>query len=117
MLSNSYRLFRTKFLIRPIALACFAAATITTRAQTAATSYIFRHLAGAPGGPGKADGVGTAARFNYATGVAADQAGNVYVTDSHAETIRKITPNGIVTTVAGMPTVAGSSDGIGSAAR
>jgi len=117
MTPNFHRLFRTKRLIRSIAMACTTAATILTHAQTAATPYVFRHLAGAPGGPGKADGVGTAARFNYATGVVADQAGNIYVTDSHAETVRKITPNGIVTTIAGMPTVAGSTDGTGSAAR
>ncbi|MEO6993833.1 MAG: immunoglobulin domain-containing protein [Lacunisphaera sp.] len=117
MTSNSCRLFRTERLIRPIALAFFSAAAITTHAQTATTPYVFRHLAGAPGGPGKADGVGTAARFNYATGVVADSAGNVYVTDSHGETIRKITPSGIVTTIAGTPTVAGSTDGTGAAAR
>lgn len=50
-------------------------------------------------------------------GIAADAAGNVYVTDSGNHTIRKISPAGVVTTIGGMPGVGGNSNGIGSAAR
>lgn len=74
-------------------------------------------IAGMPGVSGSADGVGSAARFYYPTGVAVDSGGNVYVADSINHTIRKITPAGIVTTLAGTAQSAGSADGVGAAAR
>jgi sugar lactone lactonase YvrE len=74
-------------------------------------------LAGAAGIPGSADGAGGAARFNGPTGVAVDGSGNVYVADAGNTSIRKITANGVVTTFAGVSGVAGSSDGLGAAAR
>lgn len=72
-------------------------------------------LAGEAGESGSTDGTGSAARFAFPVAVAADGTGNVYVTDNH--TIRKITPAGVVTTLAGMPGISGSADGAGSAAR
>jgi len=74
-------------------------------------------LAGLGGGSGSADGAGSAAHFYFPCGVAVDGSGNVYVADSGNDTIRKITPAGVVSTLAGLARKAGSADGTGGAAR
>jgi sugar lactone lactonase YvrE len=74
-------------------------------------------LAGLGGSSGSADGTGSAARFYWPYGVAVDSAGNVYVADTWNYTIRKVTPGGVVTTLAGLAGTGGSTDGTGSAAR
>jgi streptogramin lyase len=66
---------------------------------------------------GSADDTGTAARFNGPQGVAVDGAGNVFVADTYNDTIRKISPSGEVTTLAGTAGSLGSADGTGAAAR
>lgn len=66
---------------------------------------------------GSRDGTGTAARFFYPYAVAVDSVGNVYVADEGNDLIRKITPDGVVTTLAGSAKEGGSADGFGSAAR
>src|SRR5437870_10925860 len=74
-------------------------------------------LAGLAGNHDYTDGTGSNARFGNLFGIAADSAGNVYVADNTYSTIRKITPAGVVTTLAGTPGISGSADGTGSAAR
>jgi hypothetical protein len=74
-------------------------------------------LGGGPGGPGWQDGTGAAAGFHEPYGVATDSASNVYVADFANEIIRKITPAGVVTTLAGTAKMSGSTDGSGAAAR
>lgn len=72
-------------------------------------------FAGTVGTPAYADGTGTAAMFNRPSGIAADAQGNVYVADTFNNMIRKITPAGVVTTLAGT-TTSGQQDGTGAAA-
>ncbi len=74
-------------------------------------------LAGLAGSIGSTDGTGSAARFAYPAAVAVDSAGNVYVADVSNQTIRKITPAGVVSTLAGLAGSQGSADGLGSSAR
>jgi sugar lactone lactonase YvrE len=57
-------------------------------------------LAGSPT-PGKANGKGKAASFNFPNDVTVDSVGNVFVADSANHLIRKITPDGTVSTIAG----------------
>lgn len=93
---------------------CLALALISTAwAQT----YSFTTIAGRPPLTGSVDGVGSEARFNGPFATAVDSAGNVYVPDVNAHIIRKITPAGVVTTLAGKAGERGSADGVGSAAR
>ena len=72
--------------------------------------------AGGAGVTGSADGAAAAARFNHPTGVAVDGSGNLYVSDTTNNTIRKITAAGAVTTLAGLAGVSGAQDGTGAAA-
>jgi hypothetical protein len=70
------------------------------------------HVSTLAGGakPGFADGPGTQARFNNPMGLAVDHTGHVLVADSDNHRIRKITPKGVVSTLAGTGT-RGSADG------
>ncbi|MEI7730225.1 MAG: immunoglobulin domain-containing protein [Verrucomicrobiota bacterium] len=66
---------------------------------------------------GTNDGQGAAARFNFPHSAAVDSAGNVYVGDALNYTVRVVTPDAIVTTVAGLAGTSGSADGTGCNAR
>jgi sugar lactone lactonase YvrE len=67
------------------------------------------------GATGSADGTGTAASFNTPAGITIDASGNLYVADEFNQKIRKITPAGVVTTVAGSGAV-GNTNGPAAAA-
>jgi hypothetical protein len=73
-------------------------------------------IAGTPTFSGTSDGSEGTALFNSPSGVAVDGSGNIYVADTGNNTIREITAGGTVMTIAGMPMVAGTTDGSGSAA-
>jgi len=70
-------------------------------------------LAGLAGKPGREDGSGSAARFLAPLGIAVDGANNVYVAEFASDIIRKITPEGVVSTLAGSAGNPGSEDGTG----
>jgi kumamolisin len=83
--------------------------------------------AGQAGIASHADGPALQAIFNAPTGVAVDSSGNVYVTDALVppigstaagnDLIRRITPAGVVSTIAGQAGVTGSTNGTGTAAQ
>jgi subtilisin family serine protease/sugar lactone lactonase YvrE len=56
-------------------------------------------------------GPGTSAQISEARALAVDAAGNLYIADTYNEAIRKLTPDGIITTVAGNGTQGYSGDG------
>lgn len=95
------------------------AGTVTSTAATltvlAVPTGSISLMAGSTGGPGNRNGVGPAARFNFPSGLATDAAGNIYVADSGNNRIQKVTPAGLVTTLAGSRQSA-YMDGQGSAA-
>lgn len=62
-------------------------------------------------GPGLADGPASESKFNFPRGMAVDSEGNVYVCDMNNHVIRKITLDGLVTTLTGQRGTAGYVDG------
>ena len=81
------------------------------------TGGVVTTFAGSPGLSGSTDGTGSAARFSGLLGIAVDRANNLYVTEDGNKTVRKITPAGVVSTLAGLAGVSGTADGAGSTAR
>jgi sugar lactone lactonase YvrE len=79
------------------------------RIRKISTDGIVTTLAGT-GSPGYVDGPGASAQFNAPSDLCADANGNIYVSDFQNQYIRKITPDGMVSTIAGSG-VAGYLDG------
>ena len=89
--------------VRKIASAASSAPLVTTLA--------FSNIAG------NIDGTGTAAELNGPSDIAADTNGNLFVTMSAGNSVRRITPAGSITTLAGsLSGTAGYADGLGTAA-
>ncbi len=78
-------------------------------------NYVFTLLAG--GTEGSKDGAGAAAQFKWPHGLSVDAAGNVFVADRGNDLVRKISRDGVVSTVAGAAGEYGNADGAGGAAR
>jgi len=66
-------------------------------------------LAGSAWRAGSVDGIGPVSRFYCPSGVAVDSVGNIFVADVNNETVRKVTPTGMVTTLAGSAGQVGSA--------
>jgi sugar lactone lactonase YvrE len=75
------------------------------------TSHVVTTFAGLAGASGTTDGTGSSARFDLPAGIVVDADDNLYVADSNNHSIRRITPAGVVTTVAGTPGSNGTTDG------
>jgi len=84
------------------------------------TNWVSSTIAGKAGSSGSTDGTIGTARFNEPTGVAADSAGNVYISENFGITVRKLMPigtNWVTATIGGRAMTGGASDGTNSAAR
>jgi sugar lactone lactonase YvrE len=73
-------------------------------------------IAGSLDERGHVDGPGSKARFHAPMSIAGDQFGNIFVADTLNHVIRKISPDGMVSTFAGTPKKTGYADGLGSRA-
>ena len=94
----------------------FVADTANSTIRRISTAADVITLAGSAS-PGSSDGNGIGARFSHPAGIATTNAGDVIVADRRNHTIRKVTPAGDVTTIAGVPGSIGSANGTGSEAR
>lgn len=85
-----------------------------TTAQEKPKTLIVQTFAGS-GSSGYLDATGTYSQFYQPKGITMDPSGNLYVTDYRNNRIRKITPEGVVTTFAG--STGGFADGTGTSAQ
>jgi len=76
-------------------------------------SGVVTTIAGVPGQSGHRDGDAAQTLFHHPFGIGVDPWGNVIVSEESNHTIRKIAPNGRVTTIAGTPGTSGNADGAG----
>jgi sugar lactone lactonase YvrE len=86
-------------------------------AAARAQQFNWTLVAGTPPQNGSADGAAADARYYNPNSLVADSAGNLYVTDTFNHTIRKVSPSGAASTVAGSPRTSGTVNGTGNAAR
>jgi len=102
----------TQGFLRFLFLSC---AVFASGSRLAAENYAITTLVGTGNTSGAADG--TPGSFRNPYGIAIDSAKNLYVSDTLNNTIRKITPARVVSTLAGTAGLFGSADGAGAAAR
>ncbi len=101
-------------MLSPFRVLSFASIVVLGSTITPAQAEDYSITTFAGGGSGVD---GTPGRFTNPYSIAIDSAKNLYVADTVGNTIRKVTPAGVVSTLAGSPGVSGSADGTGSAAR
>jgi len=95
----------------------YVADTLNHVIRRITSSGVVTTFAGSAGEPGATNGTGGAARFRQPSDVAVDANGTLYVADTGNELIRRISPAGVVTTLAGSAGEFGFADGTGGAAR
>ena len=95
----------------------FVADTANSTIRKVTAAGVVSTYAGAAGIVNSYDGAGANARFYHPEGLALDAGGNLYVADTWNHTIRKITPAGAVSTLAGLAGYFGATDGTNSKAR
>ena len=93
----------------------YVADMVNNRVLKISSSGTLSTFAGS-GEAGAADGQGISAQFNHPTSLITDPVGNVYVVDAGNNEIRRISPDGNVTTLAGSPANSVSTDGSSGAA-
>ena len=83
----------------------FIADTLNNRIRKVTTAGIISTVGGTGTSGFSGDGSpAVSAQLNYPVGVAVDAAGNLFIADSDNNRIRKVTPDGIISTVAGTGT-------------
>ena len=112
----SHRRLNLTFSVLALLTGCHLLSVPAAAQSNNAAAYTWTTFAGSPT-IGSADGAGSNARFFNPSGVAVDAQGNVYVADTGNDTIRKFTPSGVTSTIAGFPGTSGSADGTNSQAR
>lgn len=103
--------------MKAITFVAIVIAGLVTNGLAQVETYEWTNFSGKPGGSGSADGAGNDARFTRPSGITFDRYGNAYVADSYNHTVRKITPSGVVSTMAGKAGVTGKADGLREEAR
>jgi hypothetical protein len=107
---------------QPRGLAVFAGSVYVADSGNHTIRRIDEHglvttVAGVAGVPGNDDGPARQAHLNIPSGIDFNEAGDLFITDTGNHTVRMLTRDGVLVTIAGLPGVAGYADGFGFEAR
>jgi sugar lactone lactonase YvrE len=103
------RFYQPRGIVLDSAGVLYVADSAGTTIRRVGTDGSVTTIAGAPNTSGFADGTGATARFSQIFGLAIDAAGVIYAADAGNSAIRKISSSGVVTTLAGGPTITGNT--------
>lgn len=92
--------------------ALLAALIVAPDAPAVAPTDTLTTLAGTGTGGFNGEGQATSAQLNFPTGVGADAGGNVYVADRDNNRVRRVSPAGVISTVAGTGVAGFNGDGV-----